>query len=144
MPTATKQTTTPTRRTAIGFSLAAFAAGLATPALASTTTKPTGTTRIADLNRQLRALSDRHSELDTAITRMPEPKGPEWDAADTRLDQLLDEGLALQDEIMKFPRRTWRMQRYRSLSVITDPTRWMMRISGRKCGRCMQASYWPS
>jgi hypothetical protein len=36
MPTATQTPTTPTRRAAIGFSLAAFAAGLATPALAST------------------------------------------------------------------------------------------------------------
>jgi hypothetical protein len=57
MPTAIQIPATPTRRTAM-FSVAAFAAGLATPALDSTT-KPTGTTRIRDLNRQLRATSAR-------------------------------------------------------------------------------------
>jgi hypothetical protein len=36
MPTATTSNTTPTRRSAIGFSLAAFAAALAVPAVAST------------------------------------------------------------------------------------------------------------
>jgi hypothetical protein len=100
MPTAVQPHTTPTRRSAIGFSLAAFAAGLAVPKLASAApvSLPTDTSPIAALNQRLASLVQQRNEMECALLRMDE--GPEYDALDLAFGDNFDQCLDIQDQIV--------------------------------------------
>jgi hypothetical protein len=92
MPVATQTPTTPTRRSAIGFSLAALAAGLTVPVLASAS--PTeGISSIDTLgtDAELIALVDRimangaeSNRISDEIDRMPAARPADWQARDRR------------------------------------------------------------
>lgn len=64
MPMAIHETTTPTRRAAIGFSLATLAAGLTVPALAAVATDPDQ--GLVALHDELRSLIARCREMEAA------------------------------------------------------------------------------
>lgn len=84
MPTATQPHTTPTRRSAIGFSLAAMAAGLTVPALA----------KAADPDAELIALADRilangaeSHRISDEIDLMPAARPEDSQARDRRYER---------------------------------------------------------
>jgi hypothetical protein len=101
MSTATNHHTTPTRRSALGFSAAAIVAGFTVPAIAGVGVRGATLTPIASLQGQLSALGKRHNVMDRALARMP--PGPEHDALAVAFSQSLTDGLALQDEILALP-----------------------------------------
>jgi hypothetical protein len=85
MPTATQPHTTPTRRSAIGFTLAALTAGLTVPVLASAA-KP-------DADAELINAYDRLVEVETELWLLPlhDEYAPDFGPNHTRYRQLLDE-----------------------------------------------------
>ncbi|WP_158927060.1 hypothetical protein [Acidisphaera sp. S103] len=85
MPTATNTPTTPTRRSAIGFSLAAMAAGLTVPALASAA-KP-------DADAKLIALYDQFVSLQTEwfLLQDHDEHAPDFGPNHARYEQVCDE-----------------------------------------------------
>lgn len=107
MPTATQSNTTPTRRSALGFTAAAIIAGLTTPTLAMGVQEvhaPRTITPIAALQRQLTDLTTLRNEMDEALIKMP--YGAAYDALHEQFDKSLDDLLALQDRIVALPAET--------------------------------------
>lgn len=98
---ATQPNTAPTRRTALGFSAAAIVAGLTTPALAAGFAAPYRETPIGALQRRLTEMTAEHRRVGVARVRMP--GGPDQEALDAQLDQLMTDCLALQSEIVTLP-----------------------------------------
>ncbi len=99
MPTATPTNTIspPSRRALFG----AGAAILAGSAFAATVNAAPATTRIADLNRRLQALTAKRNAMEETLMALP--KGPEHDALYEAFGQNLDDCLAIQDQILTLP-----------------------------------------
>jgi hypothetical protein len=93
---------TPTRRSALGFSTAALFAGLTVPAIAGATTVLSAMpTPIAVLQRRLSELTERRDAMDEALIEMA--AGSERAALHEAFGKSLDDYLALQDEIATLP-----------------------------------------
>ncbi len=96
---------TPSRRSAIGFGAAALFAGLAAPAIASIKPNPAARlTPIAALQRRLTDLCTARHQMDCAALEMP--SGPDHDALHERIDENLDDCIAIWDGIVALPAET--------------------------------------
>jgi hypothetical protein len=72
MSTATKPNTTPTRRSALGFSAAAIVAGLTVPALAIPPTRPNPDAELVAIGREAATLVDEFNRCSAAFFTLPD------------------------------------------------------------------------
>jgi hypothetical protein len=103
MPTATQTPTTPTRRTAIGFSVAAFAAGLTVPALASAAEPDAELiARVDQMHREWTVTEN----IAAIQAQLPEGITDQSKAAEERMSLALDDWNASTDAIFAMEPRT--------------------------------------
>lgn len=105
MPTAVQSHTPPTRRSAIGFSLAAMAAGLTVPALASAA-KPDPDAELIALARQLDPQWQATEVIAAEGKFLPRGITPQSIDQEERLSDAVDEFWSTMERIVDKPART--------------------------------------
>jgi hypothetical protein len=88
MPTATNSNTTPTRRSALGFSAAALAAGLTVPALDATSSPDAELIRLCDRLVNLRTYEQATLDLDDYDEADLLESDREWDQLRNRVGEI--------------------------------------------------------